>query len=874
MSTPLPPKWPLRIMRYFVRPEYLEEIEGDMEELFLEDLDNHSCRKARRLYAWNVLSLWRPVLLQPVSEPISNLSFIMIHHHLRFMLRSSSRSGNTFFINLVGLSTGLAGALLIFLWVGDEMKFDGFHRQDDRLFQVMQNHGDGDEIETEVYTPGLLAAALEEEFPEIERAVTVGDPLWGMDSRGVLSVENKHLKGHALYVGPQFFDLFTFPLLAGNPTTVLLEPDEVLLSDELARKLFGTTDGVIGRSLEWEQDRMSGNYTVGGVFEAPPSHSTMQFDLLFPYEIMFKEYRRLHHWGNSDPRTFVLLAAGTQSEETNRKIRNFCRTKYLATTGKDNLGDIGTIFLQRYSERYLHGQYENGKVAGGRIAYVRLFSLIAAFLLVIACINFMNLSTARATKRSKEVGIRKVVGASRSNLIAQYLGESLLFTLIAMLIAIGLVGLMLPHFNIITAKSLTLDIDRDLILGLTGIGLLTGILAGSYPALYLSRFKPVAVLKGKLPVAIGENLIRRALVVFQFGVSVILIISVIVVYRQIHYIHTKNLGYDRDNILVFSAEGKLEENQEVFLNELRQLPEVQLASGFGHDLIGDHGGTSGVNWPGRRPEQRINFGNLEVGPGLLQLLDFEIVQGRAFNREHSTDTAAIIFNQSAIAAMELTEPIGKIVKLWGKDRQIIGVVKDFHYTSLYEDIGPCFFQCQVNLDNVLVKVRMGTEQTAIARIADLYRKYNEDLAFEYRFLDEDYQQLYAAENRVAILSRYFAGMAILISSLGLFGLAAFTAERRTREIGIRKILGSNTFGIVRLLSADFTKMVVLAISIALPIGYLLARQWLHGFAYRIDLHWWLFGLAALMTLLIAWLTISLQTIRAAAANPVNCLKEE
>jgi hypothetical protein len=390
--------------------------------------------------------------------------------------------------------------------------------------------------------------------------------------------------------------------------------------------------------------------------------------------------------------------------------------------------------------------------------------------------------------------------------------------------------LLLPEFNAITGKHLSLHFSVNFILSVLVITLITGLLSGSYPAFYLSHFKPAMVLKGKLNTSFSVAWARKGLVVFQFAVSIILIVSVLVVYKQIEFIQTKNLGFDKDNIISFKSEGRLNENQETFLQEVKNMPGVVNATSFGHDLFGGHGGTSGLDWEGKRPDDNIQFGNLEVDYEWFETLDIEMAEGRTFSREFGSDSAKIIFNEAAIAAMGLKDPIGKTVNLWGQDKQIIGVTKNFHFESFYEEIKPCMMQCYPNGRNVLVKIQAGMERKTIERIGDFYREYNQGLPFDYQFLDQDYQELYAAEQRVAILSKYFAGIAILISCLGLFGLATFTAERRLKEIGIRKILGSSEFGIVHLLSGDFTKMVLIAIVIALPLSYFIAHRWLESFA--------------------------------------------
>jgi hypothetical protein len=489
----------------------------------------------------------------------------------------------------------------------------------------------------------------------------------------------------------------------------------------------------------------------------------------------------------------------------------------------------------------------------------------------------MNLSTAKASRRLKEVGIKKTLGADQKALMFQYLGESMLMTFLSLAIAILLVVLFLPQFNQITGKQLALSFDINLILSVLGITLFTGLIAGSYPALYLSGFNPTTVLKGKLNTSVGELWARKGLVVFQFTLSIILIVGVLVVYKQIEFVQTKNLGYDKDNVIYFKIEGKVEENLETFLSEVRNIPGIVNASSIGQNIVGGINTitTDYLHWEGKKIDGKTVFEIRAVNYGMIEMLGIEMTMGRTFSRDFSTEESKIILNEAAIEAMGLEDPIGKVITSRGNNFEIIGVTKNFHLQSLHREVTPLYFVIGPQwTDNILAKIEAGRERETIEQLQQFYQEYNPGFPFAYQFLDEAYQAQYVAEQRVSILSRYFAGFAILISCLGLFGLVAFTAERRLKEIGIRKILGSSEFGIVRLLSTDFTKMVSVAILIALPIGYYIAKNWLDNFAYRIDLKWWFFVGAGLLALLITWFTVALQTVKAARINPTECLKDE
>ena len=788
----------------------------------------------------------------------------MFRHNLLLSYRTFRRFKTSFFINLIGLSTGLACALLIYLWVNDELSVDKFHEKDDRLFQVMQNQHDPNGIQTIEPTPGLLAETLSEEMPEVQYAVAVIPPRF---PEGIASVDDKRFKVSRQFAGKDFFNVFSYELIQGDKSQVLSNKNAVVISKDLAFKLFQTTENVIGRVIALDEPlftNKSGLYHVSGVFKNIPNNATTHFDLLLSYELFLEHYSWVLSWENSYPNTYTVLKEGTSASFFNHEISNLIQSKYPESKS--------TLLIRKYSDRYLYGRYENGVQTGGRIEYVRLFSLIAIFILITACINFMNLSTAKASRRLKEVGVKKTLGAGRKTLVFQYLGESLLMTFLSLIMALLIVGLFLPQFNQITGKQLVLNFDATLILSILGITLFTGLISGSYPALYLSGFNPVTVLKGKLNTSACELWTRKGLVVFQFTLSVILIVSVLVVYKQMELVQSKNLGYDKDNIIYFDTEAI----NEAFMNGIKSVPGVVNASRFYHDMTGRYSSTSGLEWEGKNPDEVINFAQLQVGYDFVETLGMEMAAGRTFSRDFGSEKQ-LIFNEIAIEKMVIEDPVGKTVKFWNEDWLITGVVKNFHFESLYEEVKPCFLHLTPMTPmttKVMVKIQTGMVRETLDQLEEFYHQYNPDFPFDYQFLDEDYKVLYNAEQRVSTLSKYFAGLAILISCLGLFGLAAFTAERRLKEIGIRKILGSSEFGIVYLLSGDFTKMVLIAIMIAMPVSYLLAKNWLEGFAYRIDLAWWFFIAAALLALFIAWFTVGLQTVKAASINLVECLKDE
>ncbi len=787
----------------------------------------------------------------------------MLKHNLILIYRSFKRFKSTFAINLIGLSTGLASALLIYLWVKDELRMDKFHEKDSRLYQVMENVSENGEWRTMIESSGPVADALKADMPEVEYTAALAPPTWPRFDRFVLSANERITRATGQYAGKDYFNIFSYKLIQGNAGQVLAEKNSIVISEELAMKLFNTKHDIVGKAIEFQHDR---ELLVSGVFENVPSSSSTQFDFVLPFEIFEEIAPWSLDWNSSGPHIYVVLREGTDVRAFNRKIEDFIHNKTGKITSRK-------MFLAPYSSNYLYGNYENGVQSGGRIEYVRLFSVIAMFILVIACINFMNLSTAKAATRIKEVGVKKALGAGRKRLVIQYMGESLFMTLLSLIIAVAIVGLVLPQFNIITGKQLVLRLGVGLVVSLAGITLFTGLIAGSYPALYLSGFNPVTVLKGKLNSSVGEVWVRKGLVAFQFTLSIILIVAVLVLYKQIDFVQRQNLGYNKDNVIYFDVEGRVNGNHETFLSEVKRVPGVQSAASSTHDMVG-HAWSSGINWEGKQPDENVRVQIMAVNADFLETLGMEMKEGRFFSRDFATDSAKIIFNEAAIEAMGLKDPIGKKAQ----NSEIIGVVKDFHFESFHVDVQPQLFILHRGKfappNYIMARIEGGREAETLERLDKFYKAYNPGFPLEYKFLDEDYQRQYISEQRVSTLSRYFAGLAIVISCLGLFGLAAFTAQRRLKEIGIRKILGSTDLGIVRLLSGDFTKIVLVAITVALPVSYFIARKWLDEFAYRIDLEWWFFVGSGVLALLIAWFTVGLQTIRAARVNPAQCIKEE
>lgn len=782
----------------------------------------------------------------------------MLQHALLLAFRHFRRYKGSFLINLTGLAAGLTSALLIFLWVNDERQIDQFHQLDDRLYRLIS---DSHSNETVLNTSLTVVDRLQEEMPEIE---TVVNSSWA-NLESSLSNEQEEFALTGEFATPAFFDVFSYPLIQGDPGKVLEQPHSIVLSETTARKLFHTTD-VVGKTVSWRWFSHEEEVAVSGVFKDVPARSSQQFDYVLSFDIFESYFQARIERGNYLARTYLTLQSEADADQLNQKIAAFMQREYPESTWRP--------FVIPYASFYLHNTYKDGRAVGGRVTYVKLFSIIALLVLAIASINFMNLSTARASRRMKEIGIKKTIGASRRSLIFQHFLESVLLSAMAGLLALGAAQILLPQFNQLTGKELQLMADNQFLPIFIGIVFTTGLVAGSYPAFYLSAFKPTMIIRGKLETTFGEQWLRRGLVVFQFGISLILVAAVMVVHRQMDFMQNKNLGYQQDQILTFTTNGLQVEKQQLLLARLREIPGVVDASSITHALVGGQASNANLQWEGKDPEATIWFEHGYVNYGMLEMLNIDLISGRYFSENRGNEANKLVINQTAAEIMGFDDPVGKTVRIADDAYEVIGVTRDFHFESLHELVKPTYFRLNDRWAlKMAVQVEAGRERQAIADIEGLYKTFDSGFPFQFTFLNDDYQQKYVAEKRVSSLSRYFAVLAVLISFLGLLALSSFTAERRIKEIGIRKIMGASTRGIICLLSADFTKIVLVAIMVAVPLGAWVSNSWLNTFAYRIELEWWIFAGSGVMMLFIAWLSVGFQTLKAARMNPVSCLKE-
>ncbi len=861
-----PPRLAQRLLRWFLKEELAEEVEGDLEEKFFQTLDNHSRFRAQINYWYQVLHYLRPFAIRKHKSVRSNQT-AMLRHNLLISFRSFRRFKTTFLINLFGLATGLASALLIYLWVNDERNMHRFNEKDsDRHVQVIYSYPTSGTLHTETSgaTPNPLYQAMAEEMPEVEYSFPV---MAYPGLQGILSKGDNHIRARYQFIGQGYYNVFPGEYLQGDKHKVLSDKSEIVISEKLALSLFQSTESAMGQLVEFKDKVYSGTYLVTGVFR-PSRNTSDPFDILFSYDLFIATDQM--QWYNGDTQAHLVLKEGVDLDQFNAKIKDYLKTVW------ENSEYV--LYAQPYAERYLYGNYEAGIPVAGRIIYVRLFSTIALFILVIACVNYMNFSTAKASGRIKEIGVKKAIGAGRKSLILQYFGESLFMAFLSLVLALAITYLLLPQFSEITGKPLTFDLRPDILLATLAITVFTGLVSGIYPALLLSGFNPVVALKGKLKSEVKGLWLRKSLVVFQFAISAILIVSVLVVYKQVEFIQTTNLGYDKDHIITFPKEGRLENDFEPFLSAVKNISGVVHASQMSGNLPGSIAFSQGYKWEGMSPEDKsLRFYQIRGGYDLIELLGITLKEGRSFSRDFATDIDAIILNEAAVEMTRLQNPIGQKFGSYNRrarTKEVIGVVENFHFESLQEQVRPFFFSISDRGRKFIVKLQAGTERKTIDQIKELHAGFNEGYPFEFRFLDDDYQAIYAAEERLTALSKYFAGIAIAISCLGLLALTAFSTQRRFKEIAIRKVLGSGSLGIVRLLSREFIVLVLTAILISLPISYYLMRTWLNGFAYRIGLDPVYFILAGVLMLVVAWFTIMSQTARSARVSVTESLRSE
>ncbi len=792
----------------------------------------------------------------------------MIKNYFKIAWRSLFKNKTFSVINIFGLALGLAGSLLIFLWVKDEYSVDSFHANKNQLYRIYERQFFDGKQQGVIWTQGPLAAELKKSIPEIEMSTP-----FSWTSPQAFTVGDKTVKQDANAASADFFKMFSFKLLQGTAADALKDVNSLAISRKTAEIFFGSPEAAIGKAMRYNNKK---ELMVTAVFENIPNNSTLKFDCLRSWGAYLEDEPWAKGWESTDPLTFFKVRSDANIAALQTKLLHFTDNYLKPPPDKTRSTELA---MQPFHEYYLNSNFKDAQVAGGRIQYVRLFSIVAVFLLLIACINFMNLATARSAKRAKEVGVRKVVGAKRSSLVGQFISEALLLTIFAVALALLLVALLLPLFNHLTGKQMVLPVNEFSFWGMLGLlTLITGLMAGSYPAFFLSALKPVRVLKGVLKFDAASVWLRKGLVVFQFSLSIILIVGMMVIYRQVHYAQNINLGYQPNNLVYFPLEGKLVNNYDVLKEKIALLPGVTAVSSMTESPVSNGSGSEGIKWFGSGGDGHIRFTPLGVGYDFTKTFDVKMATGRDFSSDFLSDSAAILINETARKVMGFKDAIGQTVSFGDSPNKIkiIGVVKDFHYQSLHTAIRPMFIYLAAKQPNGNMLVRMDGAKTStvLAGLQQVCKELNPEFPFTSNFASEEYYKLYKSEQVISKLSNYFAFIAIFISCLGLLGLAIFTAEQRRKEIGVRKVLGATVAGIATLLSKDFVKLVLVAVVIASPVAWYAMHMWLQDFAYRVNISWWIFLLAGVLALSIALLTVSYQAIKAALMNPVRSLRSE
>ena len=786
----------------------------------------------------------------------------MLKNYFKVAFRNLVNNKVYSLINIGGLTLGIATALLILLWVGDELSYDRYHANADRLFRTVVMGNVADQEVAYTTTPAPFAELVAREIPEIQSATRINLVAQTLFTHG----QQPFQEPDGAYVDPALLTMFSFDFVEGNPATALTDPQSVVLSQTLAQKYFGV-ESAVGQTLRFNNRQ---DLAVRAVYADMPENSHLRFAYLLPFEL-FAQNNGIgdNNWDDYNYYTYLQLADGASPEAVGDKITSVLNKKF-----EDEESD-GYVVLQPMTNIHLYSNYSMDISGNGDIQYVYIFSAIALFILIIACINFMNLATARSIKRSKEIGLRKTVGAVKGQLIGQFLGEALLYALIAVALAALLVKLVLPVFNQLAQKQVYLHLLDGRVLGLlAAITLLTGLLAGLYPALFLSSFKPARVLKGTFRVGSGSALFRKGLVVLQFALSIILIVGTLVINDQLSFIRNKKLGYSKDNTLVLPLSGDIGRNYASFKSRLLEQPGIRYVTSASQNLTDVSSTTTGADWPGA-PEDGMLLNQLSVDRDFIDAFGIQIAEGRAFSSERNADSTAFILNQAAVKQMGGDNPVGMTFSVHGVEGTVVGVAEDFNFQSVRQAIAPMVLFVSPNWrDKAYIKVDSDNLPAAIAAVETTWKQMNPAYPFEYRFLDESFDELYRAEQRTGELFNYFALIAIFISCLGLFGLSAYTAELRTKEIGVRKVLGASVPSILALFTKDFLILVLLAFTLAVPISYYLMHTWLQGFVYRTDIGVAVFALAITFAVLITLLTVGYQSVKAALANPVDSLRSE
>lgn len=859
-----PPKIPNKLLRWFCNDSLIEDVEGDLSELFAER-HKISPAKARLHYFMDVMLLFRPGIIKNFELKNGLINTAMIKNYLKIALRNALRYKGFTVLNLLGLIVGLVSSMLILLWVNDEIQVDKFHANGDRIYQVFRNmKQSGGMVNTTWSIPKPAADLMKHEYPEVDEVAQLS---WLIDMEFIKGEESSEEGG--FFASSNFLTLFSFELLEGDPKTALDDLGAIVISRSIAEKQFGSSwkDQAVGSTIVIDDGREA---IVSGVFENIGANSSLQFDWLLPAQYFFNRNEWVDDWGNGSFRIYFTLRDESDLPVVEERMYDEVITH---AAGQSNSGEEYLI-THKFQDYYLYSNFENGVINGGRIDYVKIMTIVAIFILLIACINFMNLATARSGRRSKEIGLRKVMGAYKSSISTQFFIESMLLSFVAMLFSIAIVLILLPFFNQLVDKQLGIDFSQPVTwYFLVGITIGVGFISGLYPAILLPTFNIIRSLKGSVKQSSGATYFRKGLVVFQFAISTLLIVGTAIIYSQLEFVLNKNLGLNKDNLVAIRMGNDFGERLETYRTEIRKIPEVEAITASSGNPISYGRSTSSVRWEGMNEEgYEINI--MLTDEHFIKTMGMEIASGRDFN-EQLTDSTNFIINEVLAELMGFDDPINKDLSFWGINGKVVGVVKDFHMRNLHEPIAPLVISCVAPSRTNIALVRIqGEPNKALKSIAEVNQVLDPEEEFNYEFVDQVYAESYQSEMTVSSLVKIFAGISILISCLGLFGLSAFTAEQRSKEIGVRKVHGASINQLVLLLSKDYSILMIFAFLVAIPFGYYFGNSWLEGFEFRTKLNPFLFLIAGLSTFIIGAITVSFKSYQAARVNPVKTLKDE
>lgn len=790
----------------------------------------------------------------------------MIKSYFKIAFRNLARHKSFSLLNIAGLAVGMGSSILILLWVQHEKSYDRFHAHADEIYRITAEADEG--FEAAVH-PAAMPAELKAKISVVKNTVRLSHPASEVLEYG----DKKFEENRGFYADSTFLEVFSFPLIKGDRTTAMRRPDAVLITADMAKKYFDNTDP-IGKTLKKNNSDL---VTVTGVLANTPTNSHLHFDYIMPMSAIANTHPDLinNAWDNFNFYAYVQLDKTFKPTKANRSTLE----KQIDDIYRLHESELKIAYhLQPLTSIHLHSNLQIELPGNGNVQYVNILFFVAIFILAVACINFMNLSTARSARRAKEVGMRKVVGARRGQLVGQFLGESVLISFLSLLIAVVLVWLALPAFNHLADKELTINVfDSELWFVLVGIALITGLISGSYPALFLSGFKPLRVLRGGTKLGGNGNLIfRNALVVLQFVVSIGLLAGTVVVYNQLHYIRNMNIGFDKSNLVYVPMRGDIWNKQEAYKSELERnalTADFTITNILPTNVIT---GSHNIQWEGKDPSSQLVIPNMDVNERFFDVFQMKMAAGRAFSTDFKGDSSNYIINEklAKIMGFDAETAVGKPISLWDQQGIVIGVVNDFNFKPVQRAIEPLIMRLNDWGGIVVVRTQPGTTEATIQTLKKINTSLNPGYPFSYGFVDEDLDNLYKSEQHLGSLFNLFAALAIFISCLGLYGLSAFMAEQRSKEIGVRKVLGASVFNVVYLLSRSFVSLILIAILIAIPIAWYAMDGWLSGFAYRVDAGWMVFVLASVAAIVIALLTVSYESIKAAVTNPVDSLRDE